>query len=427
VGAGEEQAEVSLMTARIGFVHFGTYPDIRVVKMTDTLAKAGFEVIVLARNIKGVNEPGAAHPYAHLLGQKGEEWRSRLQIRRLLDDTPERWRGALTLPYHINPMWRRAIRDLVVKDGCQLLIVRDMPLVLAATTVGKRTGVPVIFDMAENYPAVMAVWRRWEGRKRVLANFFARNITLARMVERAGIRAADQIFVVVPEHVERVAQLRGTISDIEVIENTPVLEELDVLYTCYSSRPERQPVSRGMEVVYGGNVHFYRGIDTLIEAAALLRHRQVHEIRWTVVGTGKVMNRLRHLADEKGVADSVRFMGWQPDLMAFVYRAHVGYDGSHASEHTHNTMPNKLYDYMAFRKPVLVSDCRPMKRVVETYRCGLVFRSQDAEDLAEKVLMLRDPELRAQMGANGRRAVEERYNWGVDGKRLVEVVQGLLQ
>ncbi len=255
---------------------------------------------MLARNIKGVNEPGAAHPYAHLLGQKGEEWRSRLQIRRLLDDTPERWRGALTLPYHINPMWRRAIRDLVVKDGCQLLIVRDMPLVLAATTVGKRTGVPVIFDMAENYPAVMAVWRRWEGRKRALANFFARNITLARMVERAGIRAADQIFVVVPEHVERVAQLRGTISDIEVIENTPVLEELDVLYTCYSSRPERQPVSRGMEVVYGGNVHFYRGIDTLIEAAALLRHRQVHEIRWTVVGTGKVMNRLQQLGGRKG-------------------------------------------------------------------------------------------------------------------------------
>ncbi|MGC8785693.1 MAG: hypothetical protein ACP5RN_15080, partial [Armatimonadota bacterium] len=145
--------------ARIGFIHFGAYPDIRVVKMTDTLAKAGFEVIVLARNIKGVNEPGAAHPYAHLLGQKGEEWRSRLQIRRLLDDTPQKWRGVLTLPYHINPVWRSAIRDLVVKDGCQLLIVRDMPLVLAATAVGRRASVPVIFDMAENYPAVMAVWR----------------------------------------------------------------------------------------------------------------------------------------------------------------------------------------------------------------------------------------------------------------------------
>lgn len=415
------------MTARIGFVHFGSYPDIRLVKMTDTLAKAGFDVIVLARNIKGVNEPGAAHPYAHLLGQRGEEWRSRLHIRRLLDDIPEKWRAPLTLPYHINPVWRKAIRDLVVRDGCQLLIVRDMPLVLAATAVGKRYGVPVIFDMAENYPAVMAVWRRWEGRKRAVVNSFARNIALARLVERASIRAADRILVVVPEHVERVARLRGTEEGIEVVENTPVLEELDALCVRYEQQAEWQPSAEGLEIVYGGNVHFYRGIDTLIEAAALLKEYQGSDILWTIVGTGKVMDRLQRLAQERGVADKVCFLGWQADLMAFVYRAHVGYDGSHASEHTHNTMPNKLYDYMAFCKPVLVSDCRPMKRVVEAHQCGLVFRSQDAEDLAEKVLMLRDPELRAQMGANGRKAVEERYNWGVDGARLVEVVEQMLR
>ncbi len=414
------------MTSRIGFIYFGAYPDIRVVKMTDTLAKAGFEVIVLARNIKRVNEPGAAHPYAHLFGQRGEEWRSRLQIRRLLDRAPEKWRAPLTLPYHINPVWRTAIRDLVVKDGCQLLIVRDMPLVLAATAVGKRYGVPVIFDMAENYPAVLAVWRQWEGQKRAVVNFFVRNIALARLVERASIRAADRILVVVPEHVERVARLRSTTEGIEVVENTPVLEELDALYAQYGEKAEWQPSTEGLEVVYAGNVHFYRGIDTLIEAAALLKERQAGYVRWTVVGTGKVMDRLQALAEQRGVTDTVYFMGWQADLMAFVYRAHVGYDGSHASEHTHNTMPNKLYDYMAFRKPVLVSDCRPMKRVVETHRCGLVFRSQDAEDLVEKVLMLRNPKLRAQMGVNGRKAVEERYNWSVDGKRLVEVVSNLL-
>lgn len=414
------------MSARVGFIYFGTYPDIRVVKMTDTLAKAGYEVIVLARNLKGVNEPGAAHPYAHLIGQRGQEWRNRLQIRRLLDGTPEKWRGALTLPYHINPIWRKAIRDLVVKDGCRLLIVRDMPLVLAATSVGKHHGVPVIFDMAENYPAVMAVWRQWEGRKRAMVNFFARNIALARVVERASVRAANQILVVVPEHVERVAQLRGTSDGIEVVENTPVLEELDALYSRYSEQPEWQPAQQGVEVVYGGNVHFYRGIDTLIEAASLLKRRGVQDIRWTVVGTGKVVDKLQTMAAEAGVDDVVCFLGWQPDLMAFVYRAHVGYDGSHASEHTHNTMPNKVYDYMAFRKPLLVSDCRPMKRLVETHHCGLVFRSQDAQGLAEKVLTLRDSVLRSEMGANGRRAVEERYNWSVDGQHLSDVVQACL-
>ncbi len=414
------------MNARIGFIHFGTYPDIRVVKMTDSLAKAGYEVIVLARNIKGVTEPGAAHPYAHLIGQQGEEWRSRLQIRRLLDDAPERWRAPLTVPYHINPVWRRAIRDLVVKDGCRMLIVRDMPLVLAAVAVGRRYGVPVIFDMAENYPAVMAVWRRWEGAKRYAVNLVARNITLARIVERAAARTADAVMVVVPEHVERVAHLRGEADGIYVIENTPVLEELDRLYAHYQNMAEWHPCDGLLEVVYAGNVHFYRGIDTLIEASALLKSGKRGDILFTVVGTGKVEHRLRALAERAGVTDTVRFMGWQAELMGFVYRAHVGYDGSHASDHTHNTMPNKVYDYLAFRKPVLVSDCRPMKRLVEEVGCGLVFRSQDAEDLAEKVLMLRDPALRAEMGARGRKAVEERYNWGVDGERLLEVVHDTL-
>ena len=417
------------MSTRIGFIYFGTYPDIRVVKMTDTLAKAGFEVFVLARNIKGVTEPGTSHPYAASRSVEQAEWRHRLHLRRVLDNTPEKWRAPLTLPYHVNPIWGQAIRDLVVKDGCRLLIVRDMPLMLAATAVGKRYGVPIIFDMAENYPAVMAEWRKWEGRARAFVNLLARNITLARVVERAAIRAADRILVVVPEHIERVARLRGTAEGIEVIENTPVLEELDALYARYLNLPEWQPREHPLEVVYGGNVHFWRGLDTMINAAAILKNRGNRDICWTVVGTGKVAAQVEQFAAVRGVADVVRFAGWHPypELMGFVYRAHVGFSGMHASEHMHMTMPNKVYDYMAFRKPVLVSDCRPMKRLVETHRCGLVFRSQDAEDLVEKVLQLRDPALRAKMGMNGRKAVEERYHWGVDGKRLEEVVRQVIQ
>jgi glycosyltransferase involved in cell wall biosynthesis len=357
------------MSTRIGFIYFGTYPDIRVVKMTDTLAKAGFEVFVLARNIKGVTEPGTSHPYAASRSVEQAEWRHRLHLRRVLDNTLEKWRAPLTLPYHVNPIWRRAIRDLVVKDGCRLLIVRDMPLMLAATAVGKRYGVPVIFDMAENYPAVMAEWRKWEGRARAFVNLFARNITLARVVERAAIRAPDRKMLVEPEHIERDARLRGTVEGSEVVENTPVLEELDALYARYQNLREWQPCEQLLEVVYGGNVHFYRGMDTLLQAAAILKARGEDGIRWTVVGAGKVADQLQAMAERLDITGTVRFMGWQPDLMAFVYRAHVGYDGSHASEHTHVTMPNKVYDYMAFRKPVLVSDCRPMKRLVETHRC----------------------------------------------------------
>lgn len=409
------------MSARIGFVHFGTYPDIRVVKMTNTLAQAGYEVIVLARNIKGATEPGVSHPYAHVVDEKLQEWRSRLQLRRLLDDTPERWRAPLTLPYYVNPVWRRAIRDLVVKEDCQLLIVRDMPLVLAATAVGKRYGVPVIFDMAENYPAALSVWRRYEGVARYIVNSVARNVALARVVEKAALRASSHVLVVTDESRSRIAEWVMDTSQITVVENTPVLEEYDADLLA----PVLAVGSQGIVIVYTGELHVYRGIETCLYAAKILK--DIINTKWWFIGSGKKESNFRQLAEQLALI-SVTWYGWQPhpQMRAYITKSDIGIVPHFRNPLTDFTMPNKVYDYMAFRKPVVVSDCRPMKRLVEETGCGLVFRSQDAEDLAEKVLMLRNPALRAEMGARGRKAVEERYNWRVDGERFLEVVHSLL-
>ena len=88
-------------------------------------------------------------------------------------------------------------------------------------------------------------------------------------------------------------------------------------------------------------------------------------------------------------------------------------------------MPNKLYDYMALRKPVVVSDTIPMRRVVQSTECGLVFESGNAAGLAEQVAKLVDPEVRRSLGENGRRAVETRYRWDVDARTLVETIERL--
>jgi len=40
-------------------------------------------------------------------------------------------------------------------------------------------------------------------------------------------------------------------------------------------------------------------------------------------------------------------------------------------------------------------------------------------------LQLRDSALRAELGENGRKAVEERYHWGLDGERLLSIVRNL--
>ena len=59
----------------------------------------------------------------------------------------------------MNPRWL----DLMVRTGrkvnADVVIVRDLPLAPTAVRAGRKLGVPVIMDMAENYPAMIRdVW-----------------------------------------------------------------------------------------------------------------------------------------------------------------------------------------------------------------------------------------------------------------------------
>jgi glycosyltransferase involved in cell wall biosynthesis len=73
--------------------------------------------------------------------------------------------------------------------------------------------------------------------------------------------------------------------------------------------------------------------------------------------------------------------------------------------------------------PVLASDAKPMKRVIEQEQCGRVFSSGNASELTKALLDMRGRE--KEFGANGRRAVLERYNWQEDSQRLLRLVEGI--
>jgi glycosyltransferase involved in cell wall biosynthesis len=79
---------------------------------------------------------------------------------------------------------------------------------------------------------------------------------------------------------------------------------------------------------------------------------------------------------------------------------------------------------MLFAKPVVVSNCRPQAKIVEEEKCGLVFESENPEDLASKIALLAgDNHLRNRMGLNGQKAVLEKYNTEKMGRRLISLYQ----
>lgn len=79
---------------------------------------------------------------------------------------------------------------------------------------------------------------------------------------------------------------------------------------------------------------------------------------------------------------------------------------------------------MALKKPVIVTDCDPLKRIVGECKCGIVIPSGDHRKLAEAVIMLyKNVELARTLGKNGRKCVEKKYNWKKEAKKLIALYE----
>jgi glycosyltransferase involved in cell wall biosynthesis len=75
-------------------------------------------------------------------------------------------------------------------------------------------------------------------------------------------------------------------------------------------------------------------------------------------------------------------------------------------------------------RPVIVSNCKPLERIVRETQSGLVFESGNTKDLAAKIEKLfGDATLRKTLGSNGRTAASGKYSWEIEGQKLVKLYE----
>jgi glycosyltransferase involved in cell wall biosynthesis len=83
------------------------------------------------------------------------------------------------------------------------------------------------------------------------------------------------------------------------------------------------------------------------------------------------------------------------------------------------TLHLKLFDSLACGRPVVSTNCKETARILNTYHCGLVsdFTEQDFAGKITQLLMNRDEA--SIMGKNGRRIVEDIYNWDNMARKII--------
>ena len=383
------------------------YPwDVRVEKVTDALLAAGHEVHLMCRNRTGL----ALH-----------ERIGALEIHRMPNwPRAGTWfDGASSFPAFMNPRWIRHILHVSREAKVDLLLCRDLPLAPLALWAGRRLGVPVVVDIAENYPAMLK--HRFRRREFRLRNLLVRNPFLAAAIERFVVRRADALLAVVDESRDRLIQVGAPPDRVKVVCNTPTTTRIQSMAEAAEHRGHSTSPVR---LVYLGLLGHSRGIDVTLEALRQLEGSGV-DVHFDVIGG--LGRDVTYPADAAalGIAHRVSFHGHVPydEALRIVAAADVGIVPHHATEHWRTTIPNKLFDYMAAGVPVLVSDAPPTKRIVEQAGCGLVFADRDARDLARCIAALMDPNARRRLGRAGQRAVAAQFNWDLDSKRLLSCLE----
>jgi glycosyltransferase involved in cell wall biosynthesis len=87
-------------------------------------------------------------------------------------------------------------------------------------------------------------------------------------------------------------------------------------------------------------------------------------------------------------------------------------------------MGNKLFEAMMFGVPVITNVAQ---EIVNEADCGVIVEYDNTEQIKQAIITLRDnPELRKRLGANGRKAFLEKYNWKFMEQRLYTVYDSLL-
>ncbi len=401
-----DTASTAVRPLTVCHVWDGEYPwDVRVEKISRALTDAGHAVHLIARNRRG--DPVTERlPESIVHRLPPWQW-------------APRWLNAASMfPAFFNPRWIRAIERTARGARADVILCRDLPLAIPAILAGRSLGIPVVLDMAENYPAMLRS-QRDAGPLRP-TDLLVRNPALARLVERWVVPRVDGVLVVVEEARARLIAEGLAPERIAVVSNTPPLGRL------VESGRARPEAGAPLCIVYLGLMEGVRGVQVLLDAAALLARQDI-PFRLTLYGDGKDLPRFRAHAHAIGLTGSqADFRGRVPNAQALAAlpAMDVGVIPHVADESWNTTVPNKLFDYMAAGLAVVTSDARPAARIVRETGAGFVYHDSDASGLARAFATLVDPDLRLACARRGQSAVRDTYHWEQDAERLLATLQG---
>lgn len=323
---------------------------------------------------------------------------------------------AYTVPFYTNMMAKK-IAHFIKEQNIEILHIHDLQIAAAAFKAVKNHRIKTVLDLHENRPEIMKFYehlqkfpgkyviqpKKWKQKEETYCKKATKVVLVTKeakseLCSRVGI--AEKNVVVVPNTV------RFSFFKEEVL--TLKLEETYKKY---------------FVLLYIGDTGLRRGLLTAIEAVSVLKDK-IENLKLVIVGSSKTDTVLKAKVDELQIAKFVDFEGWQDEklLSSYIKASDVCISPLHRNIHHDTTYANKVFQYMSFAKPVLVSNAIAQKNIVENNKAGLIHKDRDVDDFVTKTIELyQNKELQKELGVNGKQFIENEFIWEKTSQDLVKM------
>ncbi len=311
------------------------------------------------------------------------------------------------LPGRLNRIFKttRRIHERALALGADVYHLHDPELIPVGLRL-KKHGNRVVFDSHEDVPKqLLSKPYLHPVARRLLAAVFA-------AYEKYACGKLDAILTATPYIRGKFQAINSNVLDIN---NFPMLGELDAMVPWTSKQDE---------VCYVGGVTSIRGIAEVIDSLELLKS----PARLNLVGRFSESAVEREARTQRGWGRVNEYGQLDREQVRDVLgRSVAGLVTFHPMPNHIDAQPNKMFEYMSSGIPVIASDFPLWREIIEGSNCGLCVDPLRPDAIAEAIdYLITHPDEAAALGRNGQRAVNERYNWDLEGRKLLQFYSNLL-
>ena len=293
----------------------------------------------------------------------------------------------------------RRVLDSAIAIDADIYHLHDPELIPAGLYL-KRLGKKVIFDSHEDVPKQLLGKPYLNAvSKHALSAVFS-------TYERYACPRFDGIIAATPFIRDKFRSLNCRTIDIN---NFPIVEELE------NDIPWRH---RQREVCYVGAIAAIRGIREIVQACEML-------------GSDARLNLGGNFTDDKLEREVRNYAGWsRVNEMGHLDRAGVrqllgqsmaGLVTLYPLVNYLDALPVKMFEYMAAGIPVIASDFPAWRGIIDANDCGICVDPKNRHQIAAAIdYLVNNPEIAHRLGENGRRAVQEQFNWRQQAAKLID-------